>query len=175
MLSVILLSGITAGLGLLTFGAVQTHRRHVRTAPRTFRCALRTVSGDVEGLRREFGQSAAYAHWVRDVLLVWSGTTMSRVLALEVSTAWYRLSDVESRHAPRLGSYPLVITVGLEGGTVIEVAAARRDRERLLEPFVGPKAVHRSRRDPGMLEDVARLVKRAQRQSEERKEQELQR
>ncbi|HEX5480718.1 MAG TPA: hypothetical protein VFY79_13460 [Dehalococcoidia bacterium] len=173
--SLILLCGIAAAISTLTLSAVQIHRRQVRTAPRTFRCAVRAVSGDVEGLRREFAQSAAYARWVRDVLLVWSGITLSRVRALEVTTVRYRLSDMESRQAPGLGLYPLVMTVWLEGGAVIEVAAARRDRERLLEPFVRPRAVRGTRRDPRMLEDLARLVKRAQRQSEERKEQELRR
>jgi hypothetical protein len=172
--SLIVWSGIAAALGTLTIGAVQMHRRRVRTAPRTFRCALRTVSGDAEGLRREFGRRV-YAQWVRDVLLVWSGTTLSRVRALEVTTAGRQLSDIDSRQAPGLGSYPLAMRAWLESGAVIEVAVARRDRDRLLEPFVGPRAVHRMRRDPRMLEDVARLVKRVQRQSEERKEQELRR
>ena len=173
--SLLVLSGIAAALGIVTLGGIQRHRRQVQTGPRTFRCALRSVSGDVDGLRPEFGQSSAYARWARDVLLVSNGVTLSRVRAFEVTTVGRQLSDVDARQAPGLGSYPLVMTAWLESGAVIEVAVARRDRARLLEPFVGPGAVHRMRRDPRMLEDVARLVKRAQRQSEERKEQELRR
>ena len=170
--SLILVSSVAAGLSAVAFGALQMHRRDVRTPPSAFRCALRVVSGDVDGLGREFRRTAAYAQWVRDVLVVWSGRTLSRVRTLEVATAGYRLYDVDADEAPGLGLYPLVLTVCLDGGQAIEIAAARRNRERLMQPFVGPRAVHR-RRDARMLEETARLVRRAHRHSRERKEQEV--
>jgi hypothetical protein len=171
---------VLAGVGtavlivtLLLAVAARQHRRAIRRDEGVFACKLRTSSGAVPGLRSTFPQAAWYATWVRDVLLIRSGFALSRVRPFEVVTAGYRLYDGDPADAPRLGAYPLVLSVRLEDGARIDVAAARRDREKLMQPFIGPRAFHRWHRDPRVLEETARLVRRARRQSEERKEQEL--
>jgi hypothetical protein len=111
-----------------------------------FRCKLRSSSWGLDSLSRHWPRRVAYAVWVHDVLVVYRGLGLGRVLLLACRFA----EDLDD--APpslrRLGPCPLVLRLRLDDGAIVEVAAPRRTCPELVGPYVAAQ-LHPSGRQSG--------------------------
>jgi hypothetical protein len=119
-------------VGALT-GALLS-RRASKSAPGVFRAKLRVTSGAARGLKPTWARMPAYAAWVHDVLIVHQGLALVRSTALPVRSA----ADVKA--APQddvkgLGDNPTLLTLTLDNGAVVELAAPAEARELMVGPF----------------------------------------
>jgi hypothetical protein len=124
---------------LVAFAAfVFARKRWVKRQPGAFRGAIRVVSGEIDGLRPEWGRG--YGHWVRDVLVWTKGPFLFRneLVAADDLLEHRPALPGEVKH---LGDDPAVIRVRA-GSAAIEVAAHGHDAELLVGPYrdllVGP-------------------------------------
>ncbi len=126
--------------------AVLWRRRRIKSAPGIFRCRLRSSSWGLESLPQRWSRRSAYASWVHDVLVVYRGVALSRVLLLACRFA----EDLEDAPANlrHLGPYPLLLRLRLDDGAIVEVAAPRRECSELVGPYVAAQ-LHPSERRSG--------------------------
>jgi hypothetical protein len=135
---------ILAALGIpiwLVLGGLTTtfvSRRSFKRRAGVFPVKLRVVSGEVATLKDSWPRRPGYARWVHDVLLVQHGLALLRTEALAVA-------GVTSTDSPRgdddirgLGDAPLVVTLELDGGASVELAASSDDRTTMAGPFGAP-------------------------------------
>jgi hypothetical protein len=114
-------------------------RRSFKRAPGVFPAKLRVVAGEVDGELAGLGASwprrPVHARWVHDVLLVHRGLALVRSRALPVAGVVGPLADGSPEELTRLGPSPVVLTLSLDGGAQVALAAARDDREALVGPY----------------------------------------
>jgi len=126
--------------------AVLIQRRRIVGTSGVFRCRLRSSSWGLDTLTQRWSRRTAYAVWVHDVLVVYRGVALSRVLLLACRFA----EDLED--APpslrRLGPAPLQLRLRLDDGAIVEVAAPRRACSDLVGPYVAAQ-LHPSERRTG--------------------------
>lgn len=126
--------------------AVLVRRRRIMTASGVFRCRLRSSSWGLDTLTQSWSRRVAHAVWVHDVLVVYRGIAMSRVLLLACRFA----EDLEDGPSSlrRLGPCPLLLRLRLDDGAIVEVAAPRRSCPDLVGPYVAAQ-LHPSERRSG--------------------------
>jgi hypothetical protein len=135
----------------MLLGALYSRRRY-RRAPGVFRCKIRQLSrgtssdsGDLDGDESTpaWGRAPAYARWVHDVLLVSRGVALVRLAALPVAAV---AAGPRTAHPPMvkgLGPAPVVVSLRLDDGSVIELAAAEDDDVTIWGPYAdAPGASH---------------------------------
>lgn len=109
-------------------------RRAFKNAPGVFRAKLRVTRGAARGLKPNWARMPAYAAWVHDVLIVQEGLALIRSKALPVSSA----ADIKvmSQEAVKgLGDMPSVLTLLLDNGATVELAAPAEASELMVGPF----------------------------------------
>jgi hypothetical protein len=126
--------GIPIWLVLGGLAATVMSRRSFKQRPGVFPVKLRIVSGEVTTLKDTWPRRPGYARWVHDVLLVQHGLALVRteaypVAALSASSA---SRDVEIRG---LGDAPIVMTLELDSGSSIELAAPSDVRNIAVGPL----------------------------------------
>jgi hypothetical protein len=110
-------------------------RRAFKHAPDVFAAKLRAVSGDAAGLKGSWSRLPVYARWVHDVLLVHQGLALVRSRALPVATMT-SLMTIDGPDAPkRLGPHLTVLTLVLDNGATVELAAPADARVLMVGPF----------------------------------------
>lgn len=138
-------SAIVLGI-LCLVAAIVVRRRRVIYAAGVFRCRLRSASWGVESLSQRWSRTTSYAVWVHDVLVVYRGIALTKVLLFACRFA----EDLED--APpdvrRLGPCPLLLRLRLDDGAIVEVAAPRRTCSDLVGPYVAAQ-LHPSERRTG--------------------------
>lgn len=129
MLAILLLAlGIPLWLVLGALGAGVSSRRSFRRTPGVF--AVKVRGADVESNR--WPRRTGYARWVHDVLIVHQGLALVRSRALPAASA-SELPLISS--VGGLGDDPVVIRLGLDDGTSVDVATSRTDRDELIGPI----------------------------------------
>jgi len=140
---VVVCAVVVVGLVVL----IARRRRRIVTASGVFRCRLRTPSWGLDSLSQRWSRRLHYAIWVHDVLVVYRGLFLSRVLLLACRFA----EDLED--APpgvrRLGPCPLLLRLRLDDGAIVEVAAPRRACADLVGPYVAAQLHPSGRRSGG--------------------------
>jgi hypothetical protein len=126
--------GIPIWLVLGGLAATLMSRRSLKRRDGVFPAKLRVVSGEVSTLKDSWPRRPAYARWVHDVLLVQHGLALVRteaypVAALSVSST---SQDDEIRG---IGDAPIVMTLELDSGSSIELAAPSNVRNTVIGPF----------------------------------------
>lgn len=111
------------------------HRRSVVHTADVFACKARASSGDVAGLGKKFPRVSKYSWWVQTVLVVHTGASLNRSHLFPVAAAVGPLAAADTDGVRRLGDKPQLLTLRLDDGGVIEIAAAQGDSQLLLGPF----------------------------------------
>jgi hypothetical protein len=126
--------------------AVLWRRRRVVYASGVFRCRLRSSSWGLDTLTQRWSRHVSYAVWVHDVLVVYRGIALTRVVLFACRFA----EDLEDGPAElrRLGPCPLLLRLRLDDGAIVEVAAPRRSCGDLVGPYVAAQ-LHPSERRSG--------------------------
>ncbi len=121
-------------VGML-LGGLYTRRRY-RRAPGVFRCKIRMLSGSPgDDPSPGWGRAPAYGRWVHDVLVVGRGLALVRFAALPVAAVTSPPTKGDPTGVKGLGPAPVVVSLRLDDGSVIELAAAHDDDVRILGPY----------------------------------------
>ena len=128
--------GIPIWLVLGALGATLLSRRSFKRPAGVFPAKLRIVSGEVPTLKDSWPRRPGYARWVHDVLLVQHGLALQRTEALAVSGVTPASSPHGADDIRGLGDAPLVVTLDLDGGASVELAASPEFRTVAVGPFV---------------------------------------
>ena len=123
----------------MVLGALYSRHRFKQT-PGVFRCKVRTITGTVGPLTPTWGRMTAYGRWVHDVLLVNQGLALVRVLPIPVAGVAAGPEKADPAEAKRLGATPMVLTLRVDGGGTVALAAGARDELRMLGPFADTAA-----------------------------------
>jgi hypothetical protein len=127
----LLVSAVTALALALTGWAVTTLvRRHRTRAAESFACKVR------RGGRRTWPHRRTHATWVHDVLIVERGVFFHHMSAYPVRLPEDVIHEVSPREVTGLGPRPLAITLRLDDGPLIYLAAGEGDRTALAGPFL---------------------------------------
>jgi hypothetical protein len=133
LLSIPLAVPLAVLLGALAAGA-GARLRFVRGGP-TFRCKERSAD-TAEALARRWPRGRGRARWVHDVLLVQRGILRPRTEAWPVSGPDRPIRQTFRVEVAGLGAAPVVLTLRLDDGRTIQVAAREADRTALAGPFL---------------------------------------
>jgi hypothetical protein len=134
---------VLAALGIplwMVAGALVTtllSRRKFRQTPGAFPAKLRVVSGEVAGLRSSFPRGQLAARWVHDVLVIHRGLALARSDALGVAQATRAPTTVGDDEVRGLGAEPKAMTLLLDSGASVELAAPANTADAMVGPFVG--------------------------------------
>ncbi len=132
MLAILLtILGVPLWLVLGGVGAGLWSRRSFRKSPGVFAVKARVV--DSAAPPPKWKRKASYARWVHDVLIVHQGLGLVRNRALPVASA--SPATISSDEVGGLGDDPVAVRLRLDGGEVVEVAAATADGDTLMGPF----------------------------------------
>jgi hypothetical protein len=123
----------------MVLGALYS-RHQFKQAPGVFRCKLRLVAGTVGSLKATWGRATAYGRWVHDVLLVNQGLALVRVLPIPVLEVVTGPDKADPAEVKRVGPAPRVLSLRVDGGATIELAAGEPDELRMLGPFADAAA-----------------------------------
>jgi hypothetical protein len=80
--------------------------------------------------------STCRASWCHDVLIVRRGLVKVEIKPLPVRSPAEPLRELRRREVRRLGPEVLCLVLRLDDGSLLEVAAAARDRTQLVGPFL---------------------------------------
>lgn len=135
---------ILAALGIpiwLVLGGLATtlvSRRSFKRRAGVFPVKLRVVSGEVATLKDSWPRRPGYARWVHDVLLVQHGLALLRTEALAVAGVTHIGALRDGDDIRGLGDAPVVVTLELDSGASVELAASSDLREVMAGPFGAP-------------------------------------
>ena len=122
----ILLGALVSGTGA---------RLRFARAPDAFRCKSR-FPGDPGATLPPWPRHRTHARWVHDVLLVQWGVLVPHTVSLAVCGTDRALRRTSRLEVSGLGGDPVVLTLVLDDGRVVEVAARSRDRMALAGPYL---------------------------------------
>jgi len=112
-------------------------RREFKRAPGVFPAKLRVIAGEVAGLRDRWPRRTRYARWVHDVLVIERGLARLRFSAVGVEQATGSLTALDPDLVRGLGAQPIALSLGLAGGTSVQLAAPVGAGDTMVDPFVG--------------------------------------
>ncbi len=124
-----MIAGLLVGAGL--------SRGAVKRPPGVFPAKLRAVSADVEHLKRTWPRRPCYARWVHDVLLVQRGIALMRTVAMPIAHATGAVGVHSSDEIRGLGAHPAVMTIVLDDGSEVQLAAPAESHDAMVGPFLG--------------------------------------
>lgn len=115
--------------------AVLLSRRRFRNRPDAFEVKVRLFSGAFTGMDASFPRAVASAMWAQNVLVIFHGMARTRVLLLPTLALdqAHRLPDVKG-----LGPEPCGVTLRLDNGALVEVAAPGEARMLISGPYESP-------------------------------------
>ena len=128
---VLVVLGVPLWLVLGALGAGLWSRRSFRKTPGVFDMKARVIDGAAPPPK--WKRQTSCARWVHDVLIVHQGLAMVRNRALPVASA--SPATISSGEVRGLGDDPVAVRLRLDGGEVVEVAAAAADGDTLIGPF----------------------------------------
>lgn len=106
----------------------------VRAEP-TFRCKVR-FPGDLDEPLLPWPAHRSRARWLRDILLVQRGLLVPRTVALSARPPRREIRRTSSIEVRGLGGDPMVLTLTLDDGRLLEVATRAADLTTLAGPFL---------------------------------------
>jgi hypothetical protein len=112
-------------------------RRAFARSPGVFPAKVRAVAGHVPGVKTSWPWERTYARWVHDVLLVHRGLALARNTALPVASVDGSLVAAAPQDVPALGPSPVVLTLTLDGGAIVDLAGRSQDRDAVVGPYAG--------------------------------------
>ena len=122
---------------VLTVGVVVARTRSYRFPDGTPSFTCKTRWAPVEyATRVRWPASRCRAIWCHDVLIVRRGMVKVQVRPLPVRTPAEPLRQLAHREVRGLGREVLCLVLRLDDGSLLEVAAAARDRTQLVGPFL---------------------------------------
>lgn len=111
-------------------------RQELTRLPEAFRCRVRLLRGALPRGTRQWPGRAGRACWTHDVLLLRLGRFPAATLLLGVRFPEGPVEPAPPTELRGLGPDPVVLRLRLDDGTVVDLAAAADDRERLAGPFL---------------------------------------
>jgi hypothetical protein len=131
--SIVLSVLLAALLGMLAAG-IRARVQFVRTEP-TFGCKMR-VPEPLRPSLSKWPRTRCRAAWAHDVLLVQHGLLRTRLVALPATGPDRAIQPTYRTEVAGLGDVPVVLTLRLDDGRTIEVAARGADLLALAGPFL---------------------------------------
>lgn len=136
MWTLLILLGVPVGAGGGMLLAGWRSRRRFAAAEGVFRCKVRARGIRLGGLAAGWSRRATRARWQHDVLLVHRGLLFPRTVPLAVRKVEGAVRNARYREVGRLDAAPLLITLRLDDGMSVEVAAPAADRAALAGPYL---------------------------------------
>jgi len=112
-------------------------RHEFKQAQGVFRAKLRILNGEVAGVKDRWPRRPLFARWVHDVLVIHRGLALVRSGAHGVARAEGSLTAGDSDSVRGLGTEPLAMTLVLDSGACVQLAAPADERDVMVGPFVG--------------------------------------
>jgi hypothetical protein len=120
-------------LGMLAAGLA--HRLEFGRGRHAFRAKMRSPDKSWP-VPPQWPRRRVRAAWVHDVLLVQRGLLRPRTVALPVRGPDHPIRAAGRIELAGLGSLPVVITLRLDDGRMVDIAAREADRTALAGPFL---------------------------------------
>jgi hypothetical protein len=133
MTYVVLSVALAALLGAATAGAWA--RLHFARTAQTFRCKVRWPE-DWTATAPRWPRRRVRAAWVHDVLLVQRGVVRPRTEVFAACGAPHGVRRTGRCEVSGLGADPVALTLRLDAGGIVDVAARGRDATALAGPFL---------------------------------------
>ena len=138
----------TIGIALWTVAgalmAARSSRRAFARQPGAFRAKLRVVSGQAPGVKDTWPRRQVVGRWVHDVLVIHRGLARARSGALGVASATGSLTTAPVG-VRGLGARPLAMTLVLDSGACVQLAAPTDARDTMVGPFIAVLAAEDSK------------------------------
>ena len=115
-------------------GALWSRRRFQR-GPGAFAAKLRLASGEVDGLKQTWPRRPVVARWAHDVLVIHRGLALVRTDLLGVSRAVGSIGAADAKPLRHLGADPCTLTLVLDSGASVQLAASANHRGTMVGPF----------------------------------------
>jgi hypothetical protein len=134
---------LLAALGIplwMVAGALVTtlwSRRRFMRAPGAFAAKMRVVTGEVDGLDSSFPRSRSAARWVHDTLVIHRGVALARSDAFAIAQMTGSRAASGDAEVKGLGPHPRILTLVLDSGATVELAAHADAADTMVGPFVG--------------------------------------
>jgi hypothetical protein len=135
LIALLAVLGVDLIVIVVLLGGVLLRRRWVSRQPGAFKGAIRVVDGEVPRLAGKWRRG--YGRWVRDVLM-WEKPPLFRGVPVPVLSLAGLGRVAETGEVKRLGKQVGILSVTVEGGALIEIAAAEGERELAQGPFAVP-------------------------------------
>ena len=110
-------------------------RRRFKREPGAFAAKLRIASGEVDGLKQSWPHRAFVACWTHDVLVIHRGLALVRTDLLGVSRAIGSIEAADAKRLRCLRADPCTLTLVLDSGASVQLAASADDRDTMVGPF----------------------------------------
>jgi hypothetical protein len=127
--------GVPLWLGVGVLAAGLWSRRVFTRTPGVFPAKVRVTGGQVARFKPSWPRRHGHARWVHDVVLVHRGLVLSRTQALLVASVDDPLVSRMSYEVTDLGPLPVVLTLTLESGATVDLAARIEDSEAVVGPY----------------------------------------
>lgn len=127
--------GIPLWFVLGALAATLWSRRSFTRRAGVFPAKLRVVSGEVTTLKSSWPRRPGHVRWVHDVLLVQHGPALLQTEALPVAHVTQGATSRSADDIGGLGDTPLVMTLELDDGASVELAASSDRRDAMIGPF----------------------------------------
>ena len=139
LIALLAVLGVDLWVIVVLLAVVLARKRWVSHQPGAFKGAIRVIEGDVPGLRTRWKRG--YGHWVRDIL-VWTKAPFlfrNELVVAEAPAGETRAA--KPGEVKRLGKYPVVVSVAVDGGARVDVAVSEDAREHARGPFAAEPGV----------------------------------
>ena len=110
-------------------------RRAFRRTAGVFPAKVRVAAGQVAGFTASWPRTRGHARWVHDVVLVHRGFPLLRTQALLVASVEGPLVSRMPYEVTDLGPLPVVLTLTLDSGATVDLAARIEDSEAVVGPY----------------------------------------
>jgi hypothetical protein len=110
-------------------------RRAFKRTPGVFPAKVRVAAGQVAPFKASWPRTHGHARWVHDVVLVHRGLALLRTQALPVASVEGPLVSRMPYEVTDLGPLPVVLTLTLDSGATVDLAARVEDSEAVVGPY----------------------------------------
>jgi hypothetical protein len=133
LIALLAVLGVDLWVILVLFAVVLARKRWVSHQPGAFKGAIRVIEGDVPGLRTRWKRG--YGHWVRDILVWTKAPFLFRNELVPADALAGEARGAKPGEVRRLGKHPAVVSLVVDGGARIQVAASADGQGRAPGPF----------------------------------------
>jgi hypothetical protein len=116
-------------------------KRTLSSLPDAFRCNVRAIGGKPTASRRRWPRRTSHAVWLHDSLIVVDGVCRARVRPFAVRVAEGAVDTAPLGEVPGLGGHVVLMSLRLDDGTHVLVAAPESARALISGPYLAAQVM----------------------------------